>query len=117
MPTKLTFSTTSSKHGWTVEHSLLMPSQISDSVLIEERYGSVERMIEQANAQWKVSAQRGMRDEETPTDAKAYADEFVDDGKKRTKVKTVVVDTQADDAPEFSEEQLEYIRRSGAVTR
>lgn len=117
MPTKMTFDTKSPKQGWdSFEHSLVMPSGAEDVDLIVERYGSMERLIDRANAQFKVDVQRGMRLQDTPEKAAAFADSFCDNGRKGAS-KTIVIDTQADDAPEFTDEQLAYIQRSGAVTR
>lgn len=117
MPTKMTFDTKSPKQGWdSFEHSLVMPSSIDDVDLIEQRYGSIERLIDRANAQFKVDVQRGMRSQDTPAKAAAFADSFCDNGRKGAS-KMVVIDTQADDAPEFTPEQLAYIASQGAVTR
>lgn len=116
MPENLTFDTKSTEHGWTTEHTLRMPSSAEDVDLIVQRYGSMERMIDRANAQHKVDVQRGMRLHKTPAEARDYADNFVNNGKKAT-VKTVVVDTAADDAPEFDEKQLAYLIKSGAIIR
>lgn len=117
MPTKLTFSTKSTPHGWTTEHSLLMPETAEDTDLIVERYGSMERLINRANAQWKVDAQTGMREQETAEAARAYADGFCDDGRKGGSSKAVVVDTSAQDAPEFTPEQLAFLKKAGAITK
>lgn len=117
MPSKLTFSTKSTKHGWTTDHTVLMPATVADSALIRERFGSMERLINRANAQWKVDVATGMREQETPAKARAYADTFCDDGKKTAQAKVVVVDTTAPDAPEYSDEQLEHMRSLGIVVK
>lgn len=108
-----TFSTKSTKHGWKdLTVTLEFPSDPSETDLIEARYGSLERVFEVAAASAIISNQNGMREQPTKAEARAYAESFCDDGKKRVTTKRVNLTAEAD---AFTDEQKAIMRQKGII--
>lgn len=97
------------------EIKLSMPATAEDTDLIVKRYGSMDRLIDRANAQFAVDCQRGCRnamtDENDAKGAQAYAEAFVDDGRKTVR-KVTMTKAQAK-ALKYTDEQLAAMRAAG----
>jgi hypothetical protein len=107
---KLTFGTKSDKWEGSLSVTVDMPSTIKDTDAIVTRYGSVERLIDRANAQWKVDAQTGMR-KRSADEAVAYAAGYCDNGSKDTYVPKMSAEDLK--AGKFTDAQIEIMRKAG----
>lgn len=108
----MTFSTKSKNWSGSLEVSLKMPSTLEDMDLIREKFGSVERMIAEANRNFAIACQNGMRKRKSKEEAKDYAEKFVDDGRKDTYVQRVELDKE-----QFTPEQIEILKKAGAILK
>lgn len=107
-----TFKVRETKHLDPVTFKVRMPQSHSDTGLITKRFGTFERMIDRANAQWTVDVAVGIR-KRLPNvdDATAYASAYCDNGSKDTFVPSI--DIQKARALGFTPEQLKFVEESG----
>lgn len=114
---KHTFSMKAHKSAESVEFTLPMPDSLDDMDLIVERYGSVERMINRANAQHIVDVANNGGRKALAAGGKPAADafilEFVNDGKKRTTVVRPALAKDQAKALGFTKEQLAALKAAG----
>lgn len=114
MPIRKSFKVTSTKHGWTHDaFYLTLPANHAETALVEARYGTEERVYDRAASQHLVDVARGMRECDSVEKAQKYAEEWCNDGRKGSQKK--VVDLTAPDAPEFSPENIEFLRTQGVI--
>lgn len=111
------FSVKSTKYGWKGDFTLEMPVSIDDVELIEKRFGSLDRMVNRACAQFRVDVANPMREEKTPEAAQVVAEGFIDDGKKSGGVKVLRPIITADEVEEqgFSPEDLAFLKKKGFI--
>ncbi len=98
-----------------VEFRMELPRSMDEMDLIVTRFGTVERMIDRANAQLIVDVAPGMRKRLPDVEkAQAYAASYCDNGSKDTYVapKLKVEDLEEED---FSEENIEFLRSKGLI--
>ena len=93
------------------EFIVAMPTTLEDTDAIVQRYGSVDRMIHRANAQWKVDAAPPAR-KLLPNEAavQAWLDGFCANGTKSTKIS---ISKEKAKEQGFSAKNVEYLKSLG----
>ena len=109
------FKVRKSQHADAVEFKAELPSTIDEGELIVERYGSVERMIDRANAQWTVDVAPGIRKRlPNAEEAQRYALNYTDNGSRDTWVRPKIDAKQVKEQA-FDEGQIEFLRSKGMI--
>lgn len=109
MPMKVRKSKGAKQHQFTVK----MPITLDDKELIEQRYGSTERMIDRANSQFAVDAARVVRDKLPDVDAAdAALQSYCDDGRRTVVSRPTVTEEEAEEQG-YTEEQKAFLRSKG----
>lgn len=95
------------------EFIVAMPTTLEDTDAIVQRFGSVDRMIHRANAQWKVDAAPAAR-KLLPNEAavQVWLDGFCADGNKSAPVRITISEEKAAEQG-FSDENIEYLKSLG----
>ncbi|KKN88099.1 hypothetical protein LCGC14_0251710 [marine sediment metagenome] len=115
MAIKHPFKVRKNQHADAVEFKAEMPSSVEDTDLIVKRYGSVDRMIDRANAQWTVDVAPGIRKRLPDTKvAQGYADGYCDNGSRDTWVQPQITPEQMEEQ-DFDEGQLTFLKAKGMI--
>lgn len=113
MATNHTFKVRQSKGAEPVKFSRALPTYIDETDLIEAAYGSVERMIDRANAQWTVDVATGVRERLPDEDEAAdYVASYCDDG-RRAAPRKIAVSSEDVEKQGFTPEQIAFMRSKG----
>ena len=114
MPINHPFKVKQSKDATPHEFKIELPSTIEDTNLVISRFGTVERMIDRANAQLVVDVAPGIRKRLPNVEAaQAYIDGYCDNGSRDAYVRPTI---SVEDAEEqFSESQQEWLREKGFI--
>ena len=101
---RMTFGTKGQNWKGSLETTVEMPSDIQDMELIIRRFGSVKRMVNRANAMWRVDCATGKKTR-TAAEYTAYVQTFCDDGAKDSSPRQTVIEDNG-----FSDEQIAALR-------
>lgn len=112
---KHAFKVRKNKDTGAVEFQAELPKTLENQMLIEDRFGTVERMIDRANSQWIVDVAVGAR-KRLPNveDAQKYVNSFCDNGTRDGFVRPKI-DLKDAKAQGFSEEQLAFLTQKGMI--
>jgi hypothetical protein len=116
MAIKHPFKVRKSANADAVEFKAELPTSIDEAELIVKRYGSVDRMIDRANAQWTVDVAPGMRKRlPDAKSAQSYANGYCDNGSRDTWVRPTIKLEQAG-AEGFSDSQIAFLHSKGMIS-
>lgn len=97
-----------------VEFKISLPMSMDEGELINERFGTVERMIDRANSQLIVDIAPGIRKRLPNVDtAEAYVAGYCDNGSRDEYVRPSMSAAKAKDEQGFTDEQLAWIADQG----
>lgn len=105
---------TDTASGRVFNGSVVVPTSLDETDLIEARYGTVERMLDSAARQWTVDCQNNGLRERVKANRMGECAEFVESytsGQKQVRVVVQRVSMTAADAEKrgFTEEQREFL--------
>ncbi len=115
MAIKHPFKVRKTQHTDAVEFKAEMPFSIEDTDLILKRFGSVNRMIDRANAQWTVDVAPGIRKRLPEVEAaQKYATGYCDNGSRDTWVRPTITADQVEEQG-YTEDQLAFLKAKGMI--
>lgn len=114
MPINHPFKVKQSKDAMSHEFKIELPTSIENENLIAARFGTVERMIDRANAQLIVDIAPGIRKRLPNVEtAQSYVDGYCDNGSRDAYVRPTI---SVEDAEErFDEGQQDWLREQGFI--
>lgn len=116
MPIKHPFKVRKNKDTTAVEFKIELPTSLADKDLIVQRYGTVERLIDRANAQLTVDVAPGIRKRLPNAEvAKTYVDGYCDNGSRDPYVVPKITVEEAK-AQGFSVKNIEFLREQGVIS-